>query len=602
MLKQLYTLTFVILFAVVLFGQSQPQISKRAPQIFNEPVTNVVVPPTTNNPIPAGWVLIDTMGNSYGPASPTLNPLYFEPYSGVLAFVHRGGGAVGTTSGRIYYNYSTDFGATWTRTATAVNEGNTQWAGRYPSMAIANPTQGTDINSTLAVFSWPELNPGAFGWLGFAADQPVGGNSPASGIDQGPPTYSSNMPTFVSYTTDNVFWLSDNQDNASLRFFRTADFSTIDKIDPPEWSDAIFQSNGNITLGGATRPGITVVAEFGPFQLQNPIQSGWTVGISKSTDEGTTWSAFNVCDFRTIPVLAAYDRLFDAKKNDTFVGFTGDIVLDDEGKAHLVVVVTDTVPSIDYPNNYGKNAIVELIETATGWDAKVIYDGIDNDIFTLYNNADNNPGIGQMSEGAFITVSEDGNFYLAQWIDKHPTVDTLCAVYYSYRTKTTNWSAKALLTESNTHNFNGAHLAPKVRKVDANKYMTFHMLWYQLGTDVSPIVTTAANGAYAKALETTVSGTDVNDNDIVTTFELGQNYPNPFNPVTNITYSVPLKGNVSIKVYDVLGNEVANLFNGIQESGTHTVSFNANSLASGMYLYTITAGNFTATKKMMLMK
>ncbi|HQF44129.1 MAG TPA: T9SS type A sorting domain-containing protein, partial [Ignavibacteriaceae bacterium] len=85
-------------------------------------------------------------------------------------------------------------------------------------------------------------------------------------------------------------------------------------------------------------------------------------------------------------------------------------------------------------------------------------------------------------------------------------------------------------------------------------------------------------------------------------FNLEQNYPNPFNPSTTIKYSVAERSNVNIKVYDMLGKEVASLVNTVKEAGSYEVNFNASNLASGMYVYTITAGNFTSSKKMMLMK
>ncbi len=85
-------------------------------------------------------------------------------------------------------------------------------------------------------------------------------------------------------------------------------------------------------------------------------------------------------------------------------------------------------------------------------------------------------------------------------------------------------------------------------------------------------------------------------------FALNQNYPNPFNPTTTISYSVPEKSFVTIKVYNVLGNVVASLVNNQIEAGEHNVQFNANELSSGVYFYTITAGNFSATKKLMLLK
>jgi hypothetical protein len=89
-------------------------------------------------------------------------------------------------------------------------------------------------------------------------------------------------------------------------------------------------------------------------------------------------------------------------------------------------------------------------------------------------------------------------------------------------------------------------------------------------------------------------------------YSLNQNYPNPFNPSTQITYSIAKAGNVSLKVYDVIGREVATLVNGQQAAGTYDVSFNAanggRSLASGVYFYRLEAGTFTATHKMMLLK
>lgn len=91
--------------------------------------------------------------------------------------------------------------------------------------------------------------------------------------------------------------------------------------------------------------------------------------------------------------------------------------------------------------------------------------------------------------------------------------------------------------------------------------------------------------------------------DVPHAFSLGQNYPNPFNPATVIAFSLPAASRVTLKVYNLLGQEVAALMNGSEQSaGTHTVSFDASRLASGVYLYKMTAGTFTMTKRMMLQK
>lgn len=86
------------------------------------------------------------------------------------------------------------------------------------------------------------------------------------------------------------------------------------------------------------------------------------------------------------------------------------------------------------------------------------------------------------------------------------------------------------------------------------------------------------------------------------TFGLEQNYPNPFNPGTVIRYAMPSAGNVTLTVYNSLGEEVARLVDQFVEAGTHEVDFNAANLPSGLYLYKLNAGSFTSVKKMVLMK
>jgi hypothetical protein len=95
-------------------------------------------------------------------------------------------------------------------------------------------------------------------------------------------------------------------------------------------------------------------------------------------------------------------------------------------------------------------------------------------------------------------------------------------------------------------------------------------------------------------------------------FSLSQNYPNPFNPSTKIKFTIPQTdspllggargGLVTLKIYDVLGNEVATLVNEEKPAGEYEVEFNATGLPSGIYFYTLKTGNFSDTKKLILLK
>jgi hypothetical protein len=85
-------------------------------------------------------------------------------------------------------------------------------------------------------------------------------------------------------------------------------------------------------------------------------------------------------------------------------------------------------------------------------------------------------------------------------------------------------------------------------------------------------------------------------------FELAQNYPNPFNPNTTINFSIPQSSNVTLKIFNTLGQEVATLISENMESGVHTINFDASTLNSGIYFYRLDAGQYSEVRKMTLIK
>jgi len=117
----------------------------------------------------------------------------------------------------------------------------------------------------------------------------------------------------------------------------------------------------------------------------------------------------------------------------------------------------------------------------------------------------------------------------------------------------------------------------------------------------APMIVGVTAKHYHFSTDITIVGVD-DDEFVVNEFNLEQNYPNPFNPSTKINYTIAERSNVTLKVFDVLGNEVAVLVNSNQGAGSYNINFDASNLASGLYIYTLKTGNFASSKKMMLLK
>ena len=124
----------------------------------------------------------------------------------------------------------------------------------------------------------------------------------------------------------------------------------------------------------------------------------------------------------------------------------------------------------------------------------------------------------------------------------------------------------------------------------------YHRLTFVSHGDDGSIVTSSPDiGSTTVALANGADG-------LPESYALNQNYPNPFNPSTQISYSLPNAGDVSISVFNVLGQEVMTLVDGHMEAGVHQVQFDGSAMASGMYFYRINTENFSETKKMVMLK
>ena len=138
------------------------------------------------------------------------------------------------------------------------------------------------------------------------------------------------------------------------------------------------------------------------------------------------------------------------------------------------------------------------------------------------------------------------------------------------------------------------------RVIDLTSYsnkQNLKLAWQYVGVDGD-----LAGLDGVKLLGYTTTGVEDNNNTVVTDYALSQNYPNPFNPATIISWQAPVSGRQTLKVYDLLGREVATLVDEYKNAGVYKIEINAENLASGVYIYQLKSGEFLSAKKMILMK
>jgi len=617
MTKRFVTLFLALLLvsSLSMFGQEK-SLRTKAPLKIDQTTKVDSWAPGTDVPVTAAnYVAVDTMHNSFGPSTPTINPISYDPVSGVLALVHRGNGRTyAEGSGELWWNYSTDMGVTWPRSTTSVQNGQTsQIFARYPSMTIKNEFGSTNLADLWGAFAWPELGPtganfGNMGW-GVTIGLEI---SEFAELDFDPPNYSSNVPTFTD--GQYIYWVSDNGDDNSIRFFRTVDYSNVEKIDPPTWAASVF-STGNITMGGVAYNGVLYTAVQATFDTVVGL-GGWEPGYCKSTDQGTTWSDWFIIDWHDFPAFESYEELWDWRKDDGFVSYAGDIEVDKNGMVHLLFGLTDLADSAD---EEGYNAIVEFFETSEGvWDYNILAEGFEdvNDL-SLYEAPDisgsgsgDDPAVGQCGPSFFLATNADRDFFVAQYniaIYEAGTDSIPCEMFYQTRAlDDAEWSLRTNLTETAEMNEDGGHLAPFLATVDDGAGTitdyAFSGFWYEAGNTTRYVDPRNEHVFYIAAVPVRTTTGVEGDVNTVMNYSLLQNYPNPFNPSTKIDFTIPSNEYVTLKIYDILGNEVASLVSEERNAGLNSVVFDASNLASGMYVYKINAGQFTSSKKMMLLK
>jgi plastocyanin len=220
------------------------------------------------------------------------------------------------------------------------------------------------------------------------------------------------------------------------------------------------------------------------------------------------------------------------------------------------------------------------------------------------NGQDIIDAIGLRQGGQAYSAQVDGIRLSTTWSDLIPVELTAFSASASGSDVILNWSTA---TELNNFGFEIQ------RSVSASEFMTVGFVAGNGTTTETKnnrfVDANLTSGSYSYRLkQVDFDGTFSYSNEVsadVSTsiqFELAQNYPNPFNPSTNIKFTLPQSSDMTLKVYNTLGQETASLISGFMEAGSYTINFDASSLNSGIYFYRLNAGQFSEVRKMTLIK
>ena len=574
-----------------------------------------------NSSAPANWwmnttnlaqrnlnaVQITTMPNGFSTGAYYSNPTWYDPYADVMIFAHRGVAGVPGT-GRTSYNLSLDQGETWESDIAGPGDSFTEptAATRYPVVAIWNPTKTPiDFNNPTqrVIMGGPVVVGGAFSGFVIASDIIANGgnmvrtNFIGTGWDfcEAPCISDDGANFFIFFqnkaqgVSDSIFCLRSTDGGVSFTKTLVADTSSFS------------QSGGRTSVFGLVgsdyRNGVLYLAVYG--QLPAPNTSGVEFGFFTSTDNGQTWSSLISTNIGSI-IGPNADLNIAAYTGPQFGNAEIAFAVDGNGVPNFFVGVVDTLDLgpdglISYP--LGQNTLSgyhQIRYENNQWTVTPITKprrlGFQNRHINLQGFSLGTPKVSRDTSGTQFKFS---------FLDMPSETDTIPDIF----SLTKPFVGGSSPTPTNVSN------SPTVREKDMHtpKYAV------QTGTGMKNVFVYPifGNNDQDNTLPATVFGVvgtklSVGNNGSVLNpgadFRLAQNYPNPFNPTTNITYVLPKTENVSLKVYDVLGREVATLVNEVKPAGVYTVPFNASNLASGVYFYKLQAGSFVQTKKMMLVK
>jgi hypothetical protein len=495
------------------------------------------------------------------------------------------------------------------KTAVSSDEGLT-WTdnGAFPSFKSGYPTMCGKSDGTGMMGNHYSVNIGTFGARSYMNYDLGPGIGNFNGV---PTTLPVNYAWPVQYrlTNGNMFQIGTSYettatDTICVGIFNsnTNAYISFSKLVTPALPNS---GQLNMSLGNATGPNGTAYVLCNPYR---EVLGNWgtsRIFLSESTDNGITWGSF-ITLFN--PHVISGDSIVP--------NFNGSCDIIADGSGNYYWAFNSLGPSRFYVNGrllVGKNNNNPAIIAGTST----------SPINPIPQVAD----FGTTHSQAFIAnfdhvclaLSDDNQYIFASYSVPFQN-DTLnnfnkCHIFYQYaKTSDMVWSTPILVTDSGANSWDERYCSlNRVAPSQGGGY-TLYMVYQKKRQPGSYAYLDNAPECKASLTFRTITNASVigikNNHEVVNEFRLNQNYPNPFNPSTVITFNVRNTSQITLKVYNIAGQLVTTLLNNsVFESGVQNIEFNASSLASGVYFYTLTSNEigsnkelFRDSKKMILVK
>ncbi|HRG58723.1 MAG TPA: T9SS type A sorting domain-containing protein [Bacteroidia bacterium] len=583
--------------------------------------------------------------NAYGLIVTESNCLTANQQLNAVMFTHRISSFFtlpNDNNGYIQNTFSTNYGATWDsliQTSDPVN------LCRYPSGAIYNPSGNTDINNAFATVSGP-ITSGS-GWIGnyFSSAKldstnitPIFNIDGASGvINQGFARIGATATDLKTVVTGGLY--ADPNATGAAAGYRGATLNyatpngntftwTVDSL-KPNWlvgTDGTFETF-SITQTAWNKAGnIGYVIFCGvDASITDPASKGFAPIVYKTTDAGATWNQLPNFNFSSIPTIAATldpswvsaDGDFTGTPKAWFTQDKGfDCAVDENGNLHIFCTVlsgfTMSDDSLGYTFAYNAGAsaktfyMFDTYTTGSSWDATMV-DSLNTDNAEDFSPFTDDLGAPFPIDARMqMSRSDDGSKLFYYWLDTDPDLNEQLEnnkpniFGKGYDVTNQKWTNTKKFTEDGINYF---MYISNISLQSGTLYKTPGTVSLPFDWPNTVDLTQAMRHFFVNGLEFDQSEfVNVKNIGSAEGFDVSANMPNPFNQQTAFNINLTETAHVTVDIVNTLGTTVATLDKGNLVAGSHKVVIDGTDLASGLYFYTVKAGNKSVTRKMMVKK